>query len=84
MNSMQAAHPELERTAGEIYNVGGWMKRAMSVVEMLDAIEVQTGSCAKAAAQAYAARQSIAFHLGCCTPLTAYGLEGAHLLPADA
>ncbi|MGI8770982.1 MAG: GDP-mannose 4,6-dehydratase [Acidobacteriaceae bacterium] len=44
--AMQAAREHLPATRGEVYNVGGGMERAVSVLEILSRIEQQTGkSC---------------------------------------
>lgn len=43
VNAMQAVRASFELTAGEIYNLGGGMERAISVVEMLYAIGQETG-----------------------------------------
>ncbi len=42
VEAMQAAHQQRERTAGQIYNLGGGLDRAVSIKEMLDAIAAQT------------------------------------------
>jgi CDP-paratose 2-epimerase len=42
IDAMSAARTHLPRTAGEIYNLGGGMSRAVSVLEMLDAIQSAT------------------------------------------
>lgn len=42
IDAMSAARTHLPRTAGEIYNLGGGMSRAVSVVEMLEAIQRAT------------------------------------------
>ncbi len=44
IDAMLAARAQRSATAGEIYNVGGGMERAVSVAEMLAAIERETGS----------------------------------------
>lgn len=46
VDAMQSVRNSMERTAGEIYNLGGGMQRAVSVVEMLDAIARETGQIA--------------------------------------
>lgn len=43
IDAMSAVRSHLPRTAGEIYNLGGGMSRAVSVVEMLEAIQRATG-----------------------------------------
>lgn len=43
IDAMEAAAGEANRTAGEIYNLGGGPERAISVLEMLQAIAVITG-----------------------------------------
>lgn len=43
VDAMQAVHRERERTAGQIYNLGGGMQRAASVKEMLEQISAITG-----------------------------------------
>ena len=43
VDGMMAARAAQERTAGEIYNLGGGPERAVSIVEMLDAIADETG-----------------------------------------
>jgi len=43
VDAMQAVRLSSDRTAGEIYNLGGGMERAISVVEMLYAIGQETG-----------------------------------------
>ncbi len=43
LDAMTAARDHQKRTAGEIYNVGGGLQRATSVLEMLSAIERHTG-----------------------------------------
>lgn len=43
IDAMEAARSSVEHTAGEIYNLGGGMDRAVSVVEMLKAIAEETG-----------------------------------------
>lgn len=43
IDAMMRAHDALDRTRGQIFNLGGGIKRAISVVELLDAIERQTG-----------------------------------------
>ena len=43
IDAMGAVRAHLPRTGGEIYNLGGGTVRAVSVVEMLDAIERSTG-----------------------------------------
>ena len=40
---MEAAHRVADRTAGQIYNLGGGPERSVSVLEMLDAIRQETG-----------------------------------------
>lgn len=42
IDATQAVRRNLPRTAGEIYNLGGGMQRAVSVLEMLDSIEKAT------------------------------------------
>ncbi len=42
IDAMQAVRTMSGRTAGEIYNLGGGLERAISVVEMLDAIARET------------------------------------------
>jgi CDP-paratose 2-epimerase len=43
IDAMQTAHQQQEKTAGQIYNLGGGIERAVSIAEMLDAISEQTG-----------------------------------------
>ncbi len=43
VDAMEAAHIAQDRTAGQIYNLGGGLDRAVSVVEMLKAIAQETG-----------------------------------------
>ena len=43
VDAMQAASAMRDRTAGEIYNLGGGPERSASIVEMLDAIARETG-----------------------------------------
>ncbi|WP_263385643.1 GDP-mannose 4,6-dehydratase [Granulicella arctica] len=43
IDGMMAARREQEHTAGEIYNLGGGLERAISIIEMLDAIADETG-----------------------------------------
>jgi len=43
LDAMQAAHDHVKRTAGQVYNMGGGTKRAVSVVEVLRAIAQETG-----------------------------------------
>ena len=43
IDAMQAAHAQQAHTAGAIYNVGGGPERAISIAEMLQAIEHETG-----------------------------------------
>ena len=43
VDAMEAASRGADRTAGQIYNVGGGPERAVSVLEMLDAIRQETG-----------------------------------------
>ncbi len=43
MDAMEAAQRFADRTAGQIYNVGGGLERSVSVLEMLEAIAVETG-----------------------------------------
>jgi CDP-paratose 2-epimerase len=42
IDAMTAARTHIPRTAGEIYNLGGGMSRAVSVLEMLEAIQSAT------------------------------------------
>lgn len=44
IDAMEAAYMHRERAAGQVYNVGGGMKRAVSIAEMLHAIEITTGA----------------------------------------
>jgi CDP-paratose 2-epimerase len=44
IDAMQAAREQRKRTAGEIYNLGGGMERAVSIAEMLEAIADETGT----------------------------------------
>jgi CDP-paratose 2-epimerase len=44
LDAMNAVRTHLPRTAGEIYNLGGGLSRAVSVIEMLEAIERSTHS----------------------------------------
>ncbi len=43
VDAMEAAYTHRSTTAGQVYNVGGGLTRAMSIVEMLRAIELETG-----------------------------------------
>ncbi|WP_128915557.1 GDP-mannose 4,6-dehydratase [Granulicella sibirica] len=43
VDGMMAARSAQGRTAGEVYNLGGGPERAVSIVEMLDAIQEETG-----------------------------------------
>jgi CDP-paratose 2-epimerase len=43
IDAMIEARAAVERTRGQVFNVGGGMKRAVSVIEMLDQIQQQTG-----------------------------------------
>ena len=43
VDGIVAARDVQNRTAGQIYNLGGGLERAMSIVEMLSAIETETG-----------------------------------------
>ncbi|MDP9039775.1 MAG: GDP-mannose 4,6-dehydratase [Acidobacteriota bacterium] len=43
LDAMQAARASLARTRGNVYNLGGGMKRAVSILEMLEQIEQVTG-----------------------------------------
>jgi CDP-paratose 2-epimerase len=43
VDAMQAVYHERARTAGNIYNLGGGMERAASVMEMLEQISALTG-----------------------------------------
>ena len=43
IDAMEAAHRFADRTAGQIYNVGGGPERSVSVLEMLEAIADETG-----------------------------------------
>jgi CDP-paratose 2-epimerase len=43
LDAMQAAREGIKRTAGEVYNMGGGTKRAVSVAEVLEAIAQETG-----------------------------------------
>ncbi len=43
VDAMCAARDHRERTSGEVYNLGGGPERAVSIVEMLAAIERETG-----------------------------------------
>jgi CDP-paratose 2-epimerase len=43
IDAMQAVRDGIKRTAGEVYNLGGGMDRAVSVVEVLRAIARETG-----------------------------------------
>ena len=43
IDAMLAARRAIDRTRGEVFNLGGGMERAVSVVEMLRAIEQRTG-----------------------------------------
>jgi CDP-paratose 2-epimerase len=44
IDAMQLARANRDRTAGQIYNVGGGTERSVSVLEMLDAIAAETGA----------------------------------------
>lgn len=43
IDAMIEVHAAIDRTRGQVFNVGGGMKRAASVIEMLDQIQQQTG-----------------------------------------
>lgn len=43
IDAMQAARANVETTRGQVYNLGGGMKRAVSISEMIDEIECLTG-----------------------------------------
>jgi len=43
IDAMQAASGNIARTSGQVFNVGGGLDRAVSVLEMLRAIEQETG-----------------------------------------
>jgi len=43
LDAMAAARVKLRTTSGKVYNVGGGMERSLSVMEMVQAIEGQTG-----------------------------------------
>ena len=43
VDAMRAVSDQRDRTAGEIYNLGGGPGRAVSIVQMLEAIQQQTG-----------------------------------------
>ncbi len=43
VDAMEAAHRSADRTAGQIYNVGGGPERSVSVLAMLEAIADETG-----------------------------------------
>lgn len=43
VDAMQAAYAQRERVAGEIYNLGGGLERAVSISEMLSAVSRLTG-----------------------------------------
>jgi CDP-paratose 2-epimerase len=43
LDAMQAAHHEIKHTAGEVFNLGGGAARAVSVMEVLQAIAHETG-----------------------------------------
>ncbi len=43
VDAMEAARAHLSRTAGQVYNVGGGLARAFSIIEMLSEIEKRTG-----------------------------------------
>jgi CDP-paratose 2-epimerase len=43
VRAMDSAREGAQRTRGEIYNLGGGMERSISVIQMLQAIEKQTG-----------------------------------------
>jgi CDP-paratose 2-epimerase len=49
IDAMMAARKNLARTRGEVYNLGGGMERALSVLEMLRRIEQRTGQPLKLA-----------------------------------
>ena len=44
LDAMNAARLHIDRTRGEIYNLGGGMERVVSVLELLRSIEARTGS----------------------------------------
>jgi CDP-paratose 2-epimerase len=43
VDAMQAVYREVARTRGQVYNLGGGMERATSVIEMLEQISALTG-----------------------------------------
>jgi CDP-paratose 2-epimerase len=43
IDAMLEVRSAIDRTRGQVFNVGGGMKRSVSVIEMLDQIERQTG-----------------------------------------
>jgi CDP-paratose 2-epimerase len=43
LDAMEAAHANIGCTRGQVYNLGGGMKRAVSILEMLEQIESVTG-----------------------------------------
>ena len=43
IDAMQSVNDQREHTAGQIYNLGGGPQRSISIVEMLDAIQKETG-----------------------------------------
>lgn len=43
VNAMQVAYAKSDRTAGQVYNLGGGPERAVSIAEMLQAIATETG-----------------------------------------
>ncbi len=43
IDAMMAARRNLSRSSGQVYNLGGGMERALSILEMLQQIEQRTG-----------------------------------------
>jgi CDP-paratose 2-epimerase len=44
IDAMQAVRVNIDKTRGQVYNLGGGMERAVSISEMIDSIERMTGS----------------------------------------
>jgi CDP-paratose 2-epimerase len=43
MRAFEAVRSRIDRTAGQVYNLGGGLKNATSLLELIDAIRVLTG-----------------------------------------
>ena len=52
MDAVLAARAKISRTAGQVYNIGGGMDRAVSITELLERIEQRVGKEARLASSA--------------------------------